>query len=176
MFIQIVSMIRTNSYIVYRDHFKKEEGRVKDHKTFTLEFCAALMKKAKKCSNTGQSTNAESSQFIITDKIQNPNKKRRRVCLQTFDLDWPSRFEKGHHRVQIKGKKIGTCIWCSKEKLEKRQKVRDSRSNKADWSKETGRTHYVCKECTEKNTIGTACFICKKHMHVMHPNGHATHQ
>ena len=151
-----------------------------------MKMIQILITKGKQFELTNPSSRTRKHTLQSKEKVSVQVRKRRRVCLSSFEDQWPHRTQKGHHRVAIVGSIKGTCIWCSKIKLEMRQRARSSANvtaircqsvdaDKIDWSKRTGRTNYVCKECTEQSTFGTSCFICKKHMDDMHPNGHAAH-
>ena len=174
MFIQIVSMIRSNCFIVH----KHGNQAPLSHKDFTLEMIRALLNKATQLDlNTAAPTRPIDSILTPTKTVSVIKlRKRKTTCTDNFDIQWPYRNESNHKRMKIEASTNGTCVYCIKEKLEERDRCRTtSNTNKIDWNKGLGRTKYVCKECTEKSSTGSACFLCKKHMDAMHPNGHAAH-
>ena len=168
MFLQILSMVRCNGMIVYKDHCIKNKCKQLSHKEFTLAMIATLLNKAAEHSaHTGKRTH--STAFIDKQLQKKPNvKKRRHLCLDTFDDAWPIRFQPNHQRLPVegcnKGTTRGSCIECCKKKLEEREKSlkRNKAVGKIQWNKDVGRTSYACFECTQASADNTTCFLCKE--------------
>ena len=156
MFLQIVSMVRCNAITVYKDHCTKNKQKKLSHKDFTLSMIDVLLKKAKRHSSICGKRTA----FTENHPLTKPNvKKRRHLCLDSFDEAWPIRLQPNHQRLPVKGTIRGSCIQCCKKKLlDKKRGIVDE----IQWSKGMGRTGYACFECTQANPDDTTCFLCKE--------------
>ena len=168
MFIQIMSIIRNNAYIIYHAHFGKNS---KTHKAFTLEIIKVLRHSYKKEKNLME------ERLTRKKRKQNNNetpsfKFKVRRCNSAADINalWPNSMTnpKLHIRsneLTINGAKVkvetrGTCVICSENKLEKK-----SRNEEYNWKTNTGCTNYVCVECSKE---GIACYLCKNHFNDFH--------
>ena len=157
MFLQIVSMVRCNAMVVHKDHCIKNKLKQVTHKDFTLSMIEVLLKNAKR--HSASCGKQSSSVFPERHSLAKPNvKKRRHLCLDTFNEAWPIRFQPNHQRLPVEGTTRGTCIECCKNKLLEKK---EGEVDKIQWSKGMGRTGYACFECTQANADGTTCFLCK---------------
>ena len=163
LFIQIMSIVRNNAYIIHREYFKKEGF---SHKDFTLEIIRFLMNKA----HGNLLVRRQSA-----DKSKSPNPKvsgvkRRRVSpkanIEATLNDFPQRKAKPrelHIRVNHESNERGSCIYCSTLFSNKKAAGEDGQ-----WSKEVKRTRKVCSFCSHKKECSKCCFLCKEHFDIFH--------
>lgn len=153
MFIQILSIVRNNAYIVHREYFGK---KAISHKKFTLEMISFLMNKAHETNlpeTRVTAASSSSSPSVPTCHIASPNlklpAKRKRLAeatsIKCMLSDFPEREALPHElhtRVKVDDGTIGCCIYCS-ALYNERKKVDDT----ADYGKEVKRTNQVCAFC-----------------------------
>ena len=176
MFVQIVSMIRTNCYVVYKKHQQGNKLKVKTHKLCTLDMVSTLLQKAT-AHETRMTRKRTLPQTIFTTgpseiKIKK-SRKCCRICLQTFDTKWSIRHNKSHQRLPANVNSPGSCVQCCKLKLEQHAAASKASSKNGkgiaiDWTSGVKRTAYACKQCTENNLDGDICFLCKEHFNQFH--------
>ena len=171
MFLQIMSIICTNSFIVHSSIKKKD---ALNHKKFTLEMIAALMIKAKEHYLPPHSTPTSSPALSSTPKRKPPRTKnesmkrmrtKRHSSVAELLRSHPERKVppiSSHTRAKSKVKSAGACQWCAQVLAEKR-----ATGEKVDWNKGVKRTAYYCKRCLEING-GTKIFLCAKHHEEFH--------
>ena len=190
MFIQLMSIIRNNCYIVYRSHFKKE---AQTHKDFLFEMINCLMKNAHKhyvpyissdfqksspktlsspsdCQVSTRSSTKETNKLLERRKrlSTSPPTKRRRIEKSETMADvlrrFPSRTSMPidkHIRTTTQSR--GSCIMCTVEYYEKKLM-----NKRAKWNSEVKRTSSVCSHCTNNSENDTTCYLCKDHFRSFH--------
>ena len=176
MFIQIMSIIRSNSYIIHKDHFKTNSM---GHKKFTLHMIYYLMNKAH--STAGAEFINKSNQKTITraittsaQLITTPAKilTSKRRCIADYEdstsllSHFPQRNARPielHHRIMNDRGQRGSCIWCSMLYLDRKNNGYD-----VDYSNNVKRTSMICAYCTLQSQKSTSCYLCKKHFNNFH--------
>ena len=168
IFIQLLGMIRNNSYVVYKEHHKT---KAKSHKHFLYTMVTELLLKAhyhcnmnrKRGGNRETVKRKREAQAIQqmnkrTTKSANPMNTQLRAC------DFPQRFntQLRHRRVRsTSGQARGACIMCSTLFHESTRIAKQSgRTCNLIWEDFVQRPYSVCEGCTTKHL---KCFLCKKH-------------
>ena len=172
MFVQIMSIVRNNAYIVHCKHFKNE---ALSHKKFTLEIIRFLMNKAHEYSLVRkQSVNSSSVSATLTQSVTSSSttKSAKRPRLEpnadiTSTLGKYPKRKIGpralHTRVTNKNKVKGSCVYCSLSYYEKKRAGEDVK-----WDEEVARTVKVCGFCSYERESSSCCFLCKKHFDIFH--------
>ena len=167
IFIQLLSIIRNNAFIV---HSKNMGKNATSHKEFTLEIISWLMLQARhqRISAAGR---LKSTVIELSDSKEDTTKpvnKKQKVKGSTWALDelsnrFPSRFltPKELHSRSSKGR--GTCVYCSASYLDRKKK-----GEKLKFDKETKRPFLHCSFCTLTSADKSTCFLCKEHFDEFH--------
>ena len=172
LFIQLLGMIRNNSYLVYASHHKEKAMR---HKDFLYAMIEALLTKAHFYANYKpfrggkrvaiKRKYAEAAETIVTGKKVARHDKHN-VHLRTSDF--PQRFNTTLiHCIgkPKKGKKRGSCVFCSTiyyKKVQECKAVGDEYNG--NWKIEVKQSYQVCLGCSTE----TNCFLCKNHAQDFH--------
>ena len=178
MFMQTMSIIRNNSYVVYRTNNDKPMTQ----KHFVMKMIKALMKKAHYHTLNPQDTHSRDTREIQSMKrrlqteaavrAKQPKKLKQKPSIN----DFPMRFHrplKCHVAVQYNGCR-GTCVVCrdlwKKGKKERKDEIVRRELNKLDtsslqWHKANKRIKQVCHYCTTKDLV---CYLCDEHFNMFH--------
>ena len=176
MFLQILSIVRNNAFIVYKELVK---GKPMSHKKFTLEMIECLMKKAHtgKDQDTPRLTPARQLQFPKPSPKSSPKsppkakqikrgKMKEDTTLEALLEKYPCRLaqpREAHARVQLDYEKPGVCVVCSVNYLQKKEA-----GEKVNYQKYVKRTGKVCGWCNKILAQKSAVFLCKDHFDVFH--------
>ena len=177
IFIQLLSIIRNNSFLVMKAQFK---GTKVTHKEFTLQIIDELMSRAEKYSDQTRteffSSPAASSlteeartpdyKSTAEETLQSKMIKRKRVTKSLVESkgdNWlsekfPRRLhppKSKHIRYIPKGATRSACVYCSIQFARKKEK-----DPKLEYQKEVKRTRHICSYCQE--------YLCKNHFDVFH--------
>ena len=196
MFLQILSIIRNNSFIVHR-HLKKDKAF--SHKKFTYEIIEFLMRQAhqlyskpsshntrKQKTNevstktgvnraTGKSNakkkrsfNMESTSLLYTPKRNRILEKHTVECISKR---FPNRFHLPLTK-HIKGKvdKRGGCVMCTMQYYDGKKS-----GSVLEWDREVRRTATVCLFCSGNDDVFEPCYLCKEHYDKFHERTCMTH-
>ena len=193
MFMQILSIIRNNSYIVHR-HLMGSKSR--SHKMFTYEVIDFLMHQAhdsdaeidqsrsssspesqedREDSRTRQVSRSRNS--IMQHNAQvNKNRlyiplitgKRKRISCKHSTRDLQAKFPFRTHRplvdhVRTSVGKRGGCVVCTMLYYENLK-----RGEHVEWDREVKRTSSVCSYCSGNGDAYEPCFLCKDHFRTWH--------
>ena len=196
MFIQILSIIRSNSYIVYRSC---SVMKPMTHKQFTLEMISALMmnandeyqknlprqtrtthKKRKGAHHLELSSTAGNISELPPDheNLKPPVSKRRRMTKQqiqsvqddsscSFFALFPKRKDKPSHLHCRVDYGHGVKPGVCVYCSFQFMKDRAAGKNK-NYNKSIKRTSLVCRYCTENSPNHNKCFLCKEHFEIFH--------
>lgn len=190
MFIQLMSIIRNNSYIVYKSHFKKE---AQTHKDFSFEMINCLMKNLHKqcvpyissnlqnsspetlspaadCQVSTRSSTKENNKLLKQRKDYQPlrqqreDKSKKSETMTDVLNRFPSRTSMPlNKRIRAATQSRGSCIMCTVEYYEKK-----AMNKRAKWNCEVKRTSSVCSYCTKNSGNDTTCYFCKDHFRSFH--------
>ena len=177
IFIQLLSIIRNNSFLVMKAQFK---GTKVTHKEFTLQIIDELMIRAEKYSDqtrtdffpspaaSSLTEEARTPDYKSTaeETLQSKMIKRKRVTKSLVESkgdNWlsekfPRRLhppKSKHIRYIPKGATRSACVYCSIQFA--REKEKDP---KLEYQKEVKRTRHICSYCQE--------YLCKNHFDVFH--------
>ena len=181
MFVQVLSIIRSNSYVVYKSC---SQMKAMSHKQFTLEMIATLMANAKEeykkaClprQNQTQGRKRRATDQPGTGK-KTPKYQRRRIArsqvnapvhdkdsfFSVFNARKVSPSELHNRVISARRTKPGVCVYCAylfaKEK---------EAGNKLNYDRSVKRTAMVCEYCTTHSSTNTKCFLCKDHFKIFH--------
>ena len=170
MFIQLMSLIRNNSYVVYESHKKKPMSQ----KAFLLDMITFLRVKAYVCDTketfrrapAKKRKHCEEAEELASIAAKTQNKtKRLRI------EDCPQRFCTSVKHIHATVGLRAPCIVCAtlfEDKMVKYSKAMETarwKLKKPDWQKEVTRTHLGCVGCSTK---GHPCFLCKSHFTQFH--------
>eukprot|EP00957_Ditylum_brightwellii_P004779 364348-Ditylum_brightwellii.AAC.1 len=181
MFIQSLSMIRNNCYIVHQDYHGKKNCMI--HKNFTLTMIEDLIEKASALT-AGWHTQIPTSprrptEYVTTAQLsqrstsqtkqikaacstvsQNRHTKNYQPNEEKSLIDeYPHRFEQPrniHVPSLYPAKARGVCIYCMHLYNEKKKKCPS-----VDWHKTVKRTILVCVYCSEIDDNNRTHFLCK---------------
>ena len=174
MFIQILSVIRSNSYIIHKTYFEK---KALAHKDFTMEIIHTLMNRA-----LGEDGGTDASPLTMASSFRTPpSKKALQVNLMKREMENKKNQQKERHK-QIRlsvytdldkafplrkdlpltlHKQVSDgpgvrarCVYCSW------QYNHTDKAKRGEWTKVVKRTSMVCYHC---NT-----FLCVKHFDIFH--------
>ena len=171
--LQILSIIRGNSYIAHRQFFKKNANT---HKKFTLNMIAYLMHEAhSKYTKALPTIRKQVCQVISKKRFANSTPrtlkkatKRPRLQLGTSSSELYSKFparmfppRKNH--VPIKAGKRGSCIVCAFIFNQAKRA-----GEEVIWDREVKRTATICSICSDASLAGDTCFLCRDHFDTFH--------
>lgn len=162
IFMQLLSIIRNNAYLVHRTNCKKPLSQ----KQFLHHMVCWLMSMSR-ATSTQQSSSRSSPSSSATKKAA---KKRRTSpsavsAVSNLTERFPNRYalpKQTHARTN--GQRRGRCVFCSalwKDKKKNNEKVGDIR-------KESKRTWLHCQHCSLNSPTDEFCFLCKEHFDVYH--------
>ena len=162
IFIQLLSIIRNNAFIIHRTNMKKD---ALSQKAFTQEIVCWLMSQAR--DNTIESSK-RAPQTKPREAKSTINHKRKRVpstpsAIEALSERFPSRVttpKELHARSHI-GR--GTCVYCSAQYLDAKKE-----GKKVCFEKETKRTYLHCAFCTLTSKDNSKSFLCKEHFDTFH--------
>ena len=171
IFIQLLSIIRNNMFIIYRDFFKKEAD---PHKKFTIQVVSILMKQAHSCAQQTNEQTINSPRSISTQRRtdsgspkpstrQRPKFSDRKSMLDNYPKRKTPPLE-AHTRVKSKTGTRGGCVWCAllwKEKKLKGETVK-ARNN------DVKRTWMVCDFCSAQSQTMNNVFLYREHFKAFH--------
>ena len=172
MFVQIMSIVRNNAYIVHREYFKNE---ALSHKKFTLETIRFLMNKAHEYSlvrkqSVGSSPVSATLTHCVASRSTSKSAKLPRLepnaDITSTLAKYPERKigpRALHTRVTNKDKVKGRCVYCSLLYYEKKRAGEDVK-----WDEEVAQTVKVCGFCSYERESSNCCFLCKKHFDIFH--------
>ena len=168
MFLQLMSIMRNNSYIVYSHHYKKNAI---SHKAFTLEMIDTLMQNAEfhknEYSPTSTSPNTRQARRQFTLSSASPKQKRQPIIASEDDIlaNFDCRKNGSREDHQPVSGKRGACVWCCI--LYNRLK---EKGENVDWDKFVKRTRKCCGHCTRFSKQGeeNPCYLCKEHFTTFH--------
>ena len=172
MFLQIMSIIRANSFIV---HLQIKKENALSHKQFTCAIIKDLMGKAKKhylpprpSPASSPATSSGKRQRKKPPPIKRAVKRTRtkkHSSVATLLESHPERkvppVEK-HIRIKSENKTSAACLWCSQVFV-----MRKATGERIDWNKAVKRTAHYCKHCFHLNGK-TKIFLCEKHHKEFH--------
>ena len=177
MFIQILSIIRSNAYICYKQYFQKNAI---SHKQFTLNMIDVLMQKSLQTNemvqgaqttpeplhiqySTPPSRTKTAKERILEIELNHGNdersqKKQRNRLSKYIGLDsFPLRLDLPkslHRRVKGKVHSRSSCVYCA---MLYKQKENDGTEI---WWKSVKRTNQMCYYCNE--------YLCRDHFDLFH--------
>ena len=167
IFLQIVSIVRSNSYIVYKDH---EKNRAFSHKSFTMATINALMKETHE-TYIGQIRTSPQKKLSSPKPVPAISSKSKRYWKSTNVMMWslfdefPSRtthtFQ--HFPSSVGYKKRGPCVWCQIMFQESKKT-----GEVVQWQHEIKQTTKICAKSTFNSPNDTMCFLCSEHFIVFH--------
>ena len=166
IFIQLLSIVRNNAYIVHRNRMGEN---ALSHKAFSMEIvCWCMSRAQEECTNRLKRTTISSPVSELTglsSAIIKRRAKRKSSSLAIDELStrFPSRFITSielHSRTNVKR---GTCVMCSAEYMDRK---RDGEKLKFD--SEVKRTHLHCAFCSLTSTDKSHAFLCKTHFEAFH--------
>ena len=170
MFLQIMSIIRSNSYVVYKSC---AETKPIPHKKFTLEMIGRLMENANMHQSLRRSQHnnslAKAAASAATKSSEPPPKRQRHASTEgssSIISKFPQRHLKprlAHVRTALDQKFKGACIVCSQLYAD-----RKAAGETIDWDKVVKRTKMVCRYCTENSEKKVRCYLCKEHHDTFH--------
>ena len=159
MSIQILSIIRSKSYIMHKSHFK---NKALTHKEFTMEIIHSLLNRA-----LGEDGTVTSPLIMASSIKTAPFKKTLQINIMEW---WGTRkvhtpLEKAfplrkdlpltlHKRVSDGSGVRARCVYCSWQYNHK------DKAKRGEWTKVVKRTSMVCYYC---NT-----FLCVEHFDIFH--------
>ena len=162
IFLQLLSIIRNNTYLVHCQFLKKKSF---PHKKFTLEMITWLMKKCEQ--NFLDEASNEPGNIATTSQLRNrvlkiPNLQMRKPSSnETLTFNFPRRFHtpKEIHSLSTVDPSVGrgTCVVCSANW----QHLKTEQPS-AHFQRETCRTVKHCSYCLVHSRDGKTSFLCKK--------------
>lgn len=178
MFLQTVSMVRNNSYVVHSEGMEGSE--LLSQKNFSLEMIGTLMENAlywdavAKVEKSARKINARTKKRLMksaddrSKKIVGVKRRRRYIPVSFF----PNRLVHvdGYKHEMANAKKRGICVVCAIESMKQRDALNDAGSDNDDSDspgeiKRATATHLYCATCS---SVDTTCFLCKKHWNTFH--------
>ena len=167
MFLQVLSIIRTNSYIVHSSIKKKE---ALSHKKFTLGMIEALLNNAHHHRNTSHCrTSSLPKRSPVSDldrrKVTKRARTKKSVSREEMLSKYPQRKAEprsAHKRMRTKIKRTPSCVWCSQLFSEKK-----ALGSIVKWDKEVKRTPMYCVQCSIASG-GIQTFLCDAHFDHFH--------
>ena len=195
LFLQVISIVRVNSYIIYRTNALAKGPKEMGHKKFTLKTIHYLMNCAhahffEEPEPPSNNATAESVVQLSTPRreqrplslitpspcpIKNKRAKKKQRYTRTrmsgssdelLNNFLKRKNENGNHiRVLGPDGKIGSCVMCRIL-----CQVRKECGEKFNWQKEVKRTAHVCSCCSDISDASKCCFLCKQHFDVFHHN------
>ena len=162
IFIQLLSIIRNNAYIIHCSNMEKD---ALTHKEFTQEIVCWLMSHA---SDTAIESSSRIPKAKAPEAKTATNRKRKKTtstlsAVQQLLERFPSRVttpKELHARTNI-GR--GTCVYCSAQYIDDKK-----RGKKVCFEKDTKRTFLHCSFCTLTSKDKSTSFLCKEHFDVFH--------
>ena len=173
IFIQLLSIIRNNMFIVYREFFKKE---AESHKKFTIQVISCLMKKAHEHAEQANSRadNSNSPRSITIQKSKTSGSPKAHKRAQPIFCDRQSMLDnytqrktpplEAHTRVKSNTGARGGCVWCAMQWKEKRA----AGTSVKPWDESVKRTSMVCAFCSAQSRTMKNVFLCKEHFAAFH--------
>ena len=181
VFIQFLSVIRNNMFIIYSEFFKKEAVL---HKQFTMQIVGILMAKAHSCAQQTNEQIGNSPRLISTQRRTesgSPKPSSSRLQSEYFRSFRRRKYSdckhmlynytqrktpplEAHIRVKSKTGQRGGCVWCAllwKEKKVKGEVVKA-------WNNDMKRTSMVCLFCTAQCKTMDNVFLYKEHFPAFH--------
>ena len=160
IFMQLLSIIRNNAYLVHRQNSKKPLTQ----KKFLHHMVCWLMMKCRAAT--------QQSSLSLTcppSSTRNKSKKRRASpssmsAVENLTERFPNRYatpKELHSRTNIRR---GRCVFCSALWKDKKKNNQD----RGDIRKETKRTLLHCQYCSLNSPTSDICFLCKEHFDVYH--------
>ena len=173
LFIQLLGMIRNNSYLAHADHHKKKAST---HKEFLYDMIKDLLAKAHfyaiHIETDGGNRSAIKRKHVEEAEAAVSRKKVARHGKQSEHLrtsDFPQRLNKTFIHAMGKpktGQTRGSCVMCCSIYYDKLQQCRAVGDDyHGSWKKEVSRVYQVCLGCSTKQR---SCFLCKKHAEDFH--------
>ena len=181
MFIQMLSIIRSNSYIVYKSYSQQKTG---SHKQFTLDMIDCLMSNAHEEHDNAEAGRKRSPargrqptrSKRPPSKSNSPRQRRKRIQTEhlssaegkeSFFSNFPERkAEPRFAHARTSGKdpnKPGACIYCSYLFMQKKEQGEDQ-----NYDRVVKRTSMVCQYCSTKSSTTRPTFLCKEHFDIFH--------
>ena len=160
LFIQIISMVRNNAYVVYREHFKSDAIT---HSRFTLEMIKALMKRAYQyylpVSRVVKSPSKSKKPAKIYMKSNKRPRLAKHITREQLLSNFPQRKYPAPH-IPVESKLgQGSCLWCSVLFKEAQRAGED-----VQWDREVRRTSKICGCCSAHEP----CYLCTEHFSLFH--------
>ena len=160
IFMQLLSIIRNNAYLVHRQNSTKPLTQ----KKFLHHMVCWLMMK---CRATTQQSSVSRTSPSSATKIK--AKKRRTSpssmsAVSALTERFPNHFVTPKEMNSRTNIRRGRCVFCSalwRDKKKKNDKIGDIR-------KETKRTWLHCQYCSLNSPAGDVCFLCKEHFDLYH--------
>ena len=115
-------------------------------------------------SSPASSTGSKRSLPLLTPRQYSRTKKNS--TLDSLLMKYPHRKYSprvAHQRIQSKGKKSGSCVWCATLYCIKR-----AEGVELNWQKVVKRTTMVCGYCCSFESENGACFLCEDHFDIFH--------
>lgn len=165
IFIQILSIIRNNSFCVHKSKLGK---RALPHKEFTLQLIMSLMEKAHNTFVVSKQSNPNAStRKRDAETVSNAGKrKQRRLTMATLAAEFVNRnvLPKAlHTRTAAPNQRTGACVVCAMTYKQHR-----NNGEQVNYQKEVKRTNQVCAFCTNFGQNGKDCFLCAQHFACFH--------
>ena len=163
IFMQLLSIIRNNAYLVHRQNMGSD---ALSHKQFILEMISWLMSRAnhffvmEQRTNRNENTPSSSSSSSISKR----RKSAAQLSSSSPDLltsRFSNRYVKPKELHVPKSGKRGTCVVCSENYLQKKKAGED-----VSFEKEVRRTVIQCSFCSLDSK--QPCFLCKAHFSAFH--------
>ena len=158
IFIQILSIIRNNAYVVHRTNLGP---KALSHKDFTYQMISWLLKKAEMAQTSrrqliiAQTANPHPSLVILTE-TQLPIE-----ISNWLTSKFPNRFSTPTEYHYPKTRTRGSCIYCSAL-----YQWRSNQGEYVNFHKEVKRTRTYCACCS--SSTSRICFLCKTHYELFH--------
>ena len=159
IFIQLLSIIRNNAYIIHRKNIGKNHLAQKE---FAQKMISWLMTRARETNINGRNGNVASP----TKKATAPRKRKApslSSAVNELSNRFPSRFITPKELHARTGIRRGTCVYCSALYFDKKK-----RGEEVEFVRETKRTLLHCSFCTLTASDKSTCFLCKKHFDIFH--------
>ena len=170
IFIQLLSIVRNNAFIVHRKSMTTNDL---SHKALTMELVIWCMSRAREeCTNRLKRTDVVAAAASPVSEITGPpsviikrraKRKSSSLALDDLSIRFPSRFIKPmelHSRTNVKR---GTCVVCSAEYMDRKRQ-----GERLKFDEEVKRTHLHCGFCSLTSTDKSHAFLCKKHFESFH--------
>ena len=173
IFLQLLSIIRNNSYLVYRQFLKKDAC---SHKEYTLKMIKWFMKKAHEKALEEKKLVAENNPSKSYGKSSNrtrvitiPERRKEPSPSEVLTYNFPSRFTKPKnlHSSTTTDASIGrgTCVVCAANWLKLKADYPDEN---LILHREVNRTVKHCSYCSYYSRGDKVSFLCKHHFEEFH--------